>query len=651
MTNPTLITTPFAENGDKNIIPESVGANPQNATMQAGFPPITQQKISEGGIPPERNDFNGILNLYGQHIVHQNKGLSYEFDQAFADQIGGYPLGAELVLSDGLTKVVSTIPNNTSNPNSSMSGWSLLSSSAIQSGINGFDSQLSFNSYLNNQVSFYVTPENFGVTGTSDDYEVLQQFFLSPLPKRIPAKSYRTSKTLYTYENNSIIGDSSSTSIITKTTTDLPTNLPTISGVNCNVDAVLVVLRKEGSTSIYAKKVQIQGLKLIHINSSSTTGYGLFAPWLAESLMIDLQAWYGEVGIYTRNVWMCTWIRCQSHSIGGWVLGGYEGEDTGGGTSNTLISCWSTGTGSGYWAWNVHLTDSNFISCNADYVGSDGSPANGIWFIYDGSSVTISQTTYEVVHAYRHIYIRNSVAKISGIKTQNIYNKYGSEYYLFDFLNSRVEYDLAVFNLTYNIDNATYGEVVPNFLQCTSGSVVNISNVFPYPRITGVNNGTKFQIRVTSSSKMVYDSDGGRVEVSQGTNLAMPSMTVFTNTTDRAITTSSTITSTNVANDASFGLTGTNAAKWNTSKLRLGNMRIWYSDTYSSFLYKSSPPTSDTDGIPLFVTTGAKSGTTANRPTSASEYMYIGRFYLDTTLNKPIWWNGSAWVDSLGTVV
>ena len=124
MTNPKLIATPFAENGDKNIIPESVGTEPQNATMQAGFPPITQQKISEGGIPPERNDFNGILNLYGQHIVHQNKGLSYEFDQSFAEKIGGYPIGAELVLSDGLTKVINTIPNNTNNPNTNSTGWS-----------------------------------------------------------------------------------------------------------------------------------------------------------------------------------------------------------------------------------------------------------------------------------------------------------------------------------------------------------------------------------------------------------------------------------------------------------------------------------------------------------------------------------------------
>lgn len=122
MTNPTLITTPFAENGDKNIIPESVGANPQNATMQAGFPPITQQKISEGGIPPERNDFNGILNLYGQHIVHLNKGLPYEFDQAFADKIEGYPLNARLMLDNG-DIVQSVIANNTNNPNVDITGW------------------------------------------------------------------------------------------------------------------------------------------------------------------------------------------------------------------------------------------------------------------------------------------------------------------------------------------------------------------------------------------------------------------------------------------------------------------------------------------------------------------------------------------------
>lgn len=123
MTNPTLVTTPFANIGTKNDIPEVSASEPQLATMQAGFPAITQQPLP-AGIPPERADFNGILNLYGQHVVHLNKGLAYEFDQEFANKIGGYPLHAELLLLNG-DVVKSTIPNNTNNPNTDMTGWSI----------------------------------------------------------------------------------------------------------------------------------------------------------------------------------------------------------------------------------------------------------------------------------------------------------------------------------------------------------------------------------------------------------------------------------------------------------------------------------------------------------------------------------------------
>jgi hypothetical protein len=42
------------------------------------------------------------------------------------------------------------------------------------------------------------------------------------------------------------------------------------------------------------------------------------------------------------------------------------------------------------------------------------------------------------------------------------------------------------------------------------------------------------------------------------------------------------------------------------------------------------------------------SGTTANRPT---EFLLVGQFYYDTTLSKPIYWNGTVWKDSAGTTV
>ena len=41
-------------------------------------------------------------------------------------------------------------------------------------------------------------------------------------------------------------------------------------------------------------------------------------------------------------------------------------------------------------------------------------------------------------------------------------------------------------------------------------------------------------------------------------------------------------------------------------------------------------------------------GTISNRPIND---VSIGFQYFDTTLNKPIWWTGSHWVDATGTQV
>lgn len=62
------------------------------------------------------------------------------------------------------------------------------------------------------------------------------------------------------------------------------------------------------------------------------------------------------------------------------------------------------------------------------------------------------------------------------------------------------------------------------------------------------------------------------------------------------------------------------------------------------------------DGQPVFPVTDRSlvmdinpHGETSSRPTpSATE---IGLTYFDTTLGKPIWWNGTAWVDSTGASV
>lgn len=76
LSQPELLPGPFAYNGDKNDIPDasaSLGA----ASYQQGFPPITQLPVNAGGIPPQRNDFNGILNALSQHTFWQQSGGMY----------------------------------------------------------------------------------------------------------------------------------------------------------------------------------------------------------------------------------------------------------------------------------------------------------------------------------------------------------------------------------------------------------------------------------------------------------------------------------------------------------------------------------------------------------------------------------------------
>jgi hypothetical protein len=41
-------------------------------------------------------------------------------------------------------------------------------------------------------------------------------------------------------------------------------------------------------------------------------------------------------------------------------------------------------------------------------------------------------------------------------------------------------------------------------------------------------------------------------------------------------------------------------------------------------------------------------GTSANRPTTG---LLIGQFYYDTTLDRPIWYNGTVWKKADGTTV
>lgn len=83
LNTPYTILKPFAENGDKNDIPETVDPELGLMSQDAGFPPITSKPIYEGGVAPNRRDFNGAFNILAQHNFFYAKWRDLYFQSRF----------------------------------------------------------------------------------------------------------------------------------------------------------------------------------------------------------------------------------------------------------------------------------------------------------------------------------------------------------------------------------------------------------------------------------------------------------------------------------------------------------------------------------------------------------------------------------------
>lgn len=126
MQQPTrLISTPFAQEGEKTEIQNVTGEFDNSATYRLGFPPLTMQSIRLGGKPPKGTDFNGVLFDITENISFLCKGGRYQYNAGLSTLIGGYPEGSNLLLDDNVTEVVSTVAGNQNNPNTNMAGWIL----------------------------------------------------------------------------------------------------------------------------------------------------------------------------------------------------------------------------------------------------------------------------------------------------------------------------------------------------------------------------------------------------------------------------------------------------------------------------------------------------------------------------------------------
>ncbi|ENF7816152.1 hypothetical protein ABR157_001915 [Enterobacter soli] len=127
--SPSKIIKAFGVNGLKNTIPVDSSTSTDNngvATFDKGFPPITMQPLSAGGIPPSGKDVNGVLYSVTIQQQWQNAGMGYLFDPTYASSISGYPQGAAIPNSDYSGCWINTTNGNTNSPEGTTAlptGW------------------------------------------------------------------------------------------------------------------------------------------------------------------------------------------------------------------------------------------------------------------------------------------------------------------------------------------------------------------------------------------------------------------------------------------------------------------------------------------------------------------------------------------------
>lgn len=100
-----------------------IGITPGAASLTDGFVPVNFVNDSAGGVNPRGVDFNGILKQITQWCQWEQAGAPVAYDATFSAAIGGYPKGAVLSAATLGAFWLSTVDNNSTNPDAGGAGW------------------------------------------------------------------------------------------------------------------------------------------------------------------------------------------------------------------------------------------------------------------------------------------------------------------------------------------------------------------------------------------------------------------------------------------------------------------------------------------------------------------------------------------------
>lgn len=112
------ITSRFAKNGNKKVPPSTAAqAGSGRASQLEGFKKINSTPLGQGGIPPYREDFNGIFYLFSQFLLWYQQGGIMNYDASLDYEVNNeiYYNGTKYrcIQNNGVSTVVKA-PTDTS---------------------------------------------------------------------------------------------------------------------------------------------------------------------------------------------------------------------------------------------------------------------------------------------------------------------------------------------------------------------------------------------------------------------------------------------------------------------------------------------------------------------------------------------------------
>lgn len=76
---PSKWTTALGASADVNTLPATTPAGSGRASTSGLFPPVTQLPLDQGGIAPERGDFNALFKYLGEYLFYLMQGGTFSY--------------------------------------------------------------------------------------------------------------------------------------------------------------------------------------------------------------------------------------------------------------------------------------------------------------------------------------------------------------------------------------------------------------------------------------------------------------------------------------------------------------------------------------------------------------------------------------------